>query len=156
MAVTIRLLGRPTIERDGTTVAGPRGHKAWGLLAYLARLVEATEDTRLPIYLYHFPAMTGVPWSIEVIAEALRRFPGRIAGLKDSSGDLPFSREVAALSAQMAVFPSNEATLMEARSGTFAGCISASVNVNADLSQQAFRSGDAATLEIEAGPQPEA
>ena len=36
MAVTIRLLGRPTVERDGTSVAGPRGHKAWGLLAYLA------------------------------------------------------------------------------------------------------------------------
>jgi DNA-binding SARP family transcriptional activator len=36
MAVTIRLLGRPTVERDGRAVAGPRGHKAWGLLAYLA------------------------------------------------------------------------------------------------------------------------
>jgi DNA-binding SARP family transcriptional activator len=36
VAVTIRLLGPPTIERDGTPVAGPRGHKAWGLLAYLA------------------------------------------------------------------------------------------------------------------------
>jgi DNA-binding SARP family transcriptional activator len=32
----IRLLGRPTVEHDGTAVAGPRGHKAWGLLAYLA------------------------------------------------------------------------------------------------------------------------
>ena len=36
MAVTIRLLGPPAIERDGEPAPGPRGRKAWGLLAYLA------------------------------------------------------------------------------------------------------------------------
>jgi DNA-binding SARP family transcriptional activator len=34
MALTIRLLGRPTIERDGLP-SPPRGRKAWALLAYL-------------------------------------------------------------------------------------------------------------------------
>ena len=33
--LTVRLLGQPAIERDGASHAGPRGHKAWGLLAYL-------------------------------------------------------------------------------------------------------------------------
>jgi DNA-binding SARP family transcriptional activator len=33
--VTIRLLGPPAIERDGREVRGPRGRKAWALLAYL-------------------------------------------------------------------------------------------------------------------------
>lgn len=37
MSLTIQLLGRPQILRDGTPVAGPRGHKAWALLAYLLR-----------------------------------------------------------------------------------------------------------------------
>lgn len=36
MAVTIRLLGPPTVERDGTATSGPRGRKTWGLLAYVA------------------------------------------------------------------------------------------------------------------------
>jgi DNA-binding SARP family transcriptional activator len=31
----IRLLGEPRLERDGEPVAGPRGNKAWALLAYL-------------------------------------------------------------------------------------------------------------------------
>lgn len=31
----IYLLGRPRIQRDGVRVAGPRGRKAWALLAYL-------------------------------------------------------------------------------------------------------------------------
>jgi DNA-binding SARP family transcriptional activator len=35
MSLAIHLLGRPHLERDGEPVAGPRGHKAWGLLAYL-------------------------------------------------------------------------------------------------------------------------
>ena len=35
MSLAIHLLGRPYLERDGEPVAGPRGHKAWGLMAYL-------------------------------------------------------------------------------------------------------------------------
>lgn len=34
MALAMHLLGRPRLERDGAPVPGPRGHKAWGLLAY--------------------------------------------------------------------------------------------------------------------------
>jgi DNA-binding SARP family transcriptional activator len=36
MGLVVRLLGKPAIERDGEAVKGPRGRKAWGLLAYLA------------------------------------------------------------------------------------------------------------------------
>jgi DNA-binding SARP family transcriptional activator len=35
MSLAIHLLGRPRLERDGEALTGPRGHKAWGLLAYL-------------------------------------------------------------------------------------------------------------------------
>lgn len=35
MSLAIHLLGRPHLERDSSPVQGPRGHKAWGLLAYL-------------------------------------------------------------------------------------------------------------------------
>jgi len=35
MSLAVHLLGMPHLERDGEPVAGPRGHKAWGLLAYL-------------------------------------------------------------------------------------------------------------------------
>ena len=46
-----------------------------------------------------------------------------------------------------AVFPSTEATLMEARAGAFAGCISATANCNADLCARAWRTGDQSALE---------
>jgi len=35
MSLAIHLLGRPHLERDGQLVKSPRGHKAWGLIAYL-------------------------------------------------------------------------------------------------------------------------
>jgi DNA-binding SARP family transcriptional activator len=34
-SITIRLLGKPRVERDGKLVAAPRGRKTWALLAYL-------------------------------------------------------------------------------------------------------------------------
>ena len=45
------------------------------------------------------------------------------------------------------VFPSTEAVLLEARGGAFAGCISATANLNADLCARAFHHGDAAALD---------
>jgi len=35
VTLSIRLLGPPTLERDGRSVAAPRGRKAWAVLAYL-------------------------------------------------------------------------------------------------------------------------
>jgi len=35
--LTVNLLGRPRLERDGETLPGPRGHKSWALLARVLR-----------------------------------------------------------------------------------------------------------------------
>jgi 4-hydroxy-tetrahydrodipicolinate synthase len=101
-----------------------------GVIAYISAIIDATADSAIPLYLYNFPALSGVPYTLGLVSNLVARFGKRIAGLKDSSGDLPYAREVAAISPQLAVFPSNEATLPEARAGRFAGCISATTNLN--------------------------
>jgi 4-hydroxy-tetrahydrodipicolinate synthase len=118
-----------------------------GLVAYIDTLVKASAQKPIPIYLYHFPAMSGLPWHVTLIKRLLELFPARIVGLKDSSGDMAFARSVAAISPDFAVFPSTEAALIEARQGAFAGCISATANLNADLCARAWREGDAAALD---------
>jgi 4-hydroxy-tetrahydrodipicolinate synthase len=60
---------------------------------------------------------------------------------------MAYARQAAAIAPAFSVFPSTEAALMEARSGPFAGCISATANLNADLCARAFHHGDAAALE---------
>jgi 4-hydroxy-tetrahydrodipicolinate synthase len=118
-----------------------------GLVAYIDALVKATERKPIPIYLYHFPAMSGLPWHITLIGRLLDSFSSRIVGLKDSSGDMGYARSAAAISKTFAVFPSTEACLSEARSGVFAGCISATANVNADLCARAWSQGDTGALD---------
>jgi 4-hydroxy-tetrahydrodipicolinate synthase len=118
-----------------------------GLVAYIETLVTATADKPIPIYLYHFPAMSGIPWHLALVKRLRQSFPSRIVGLKDSSGDMAFARSAAALAPDFAVFPSTEAALIEARSGVFAGCISATANVNADLCARAWHAGDQSALD---------
>jgi 4-hydroxy-tetrahydrodipicolinate synthase len=117
-----------------------------GLVAYIDAIVTATAARPIPIYLYHYPALSGVPWHVALIRRLLDRFGERIVGLKDSSGDMDFARAAAGVSPRFKVFPSTEAALPEARSGLFAGCISATANLNADLCARAYRSGDTAAL----------
>lgn len=118
-----------------------------GLVAYIGALVQATTDKPIPLYLYHFPAMSGLPWHLMLIKRLLQSFPGRIVGLKDSSGDMAYARSAAAISRDFAVFPSTEAALIEARGGAFAGCISATANCNADLCARAWSKGDQTALD---------
>ena len=118
-----------------------------GLVAYVETIVQATAGQPIPIYLYHFPQQSGLPWRVALVRRLLEKFGSRIVGLKDSSGDMAYAREAAAVSKSFAVFPSTEAVLLEARSGAFAGCISATANLNADLCQRAWSGGDRAALD---------
>jgi len=118
-----------------------------GLAFYVASIVEATADRPIPLYLYHYPQLSGLPWHTKLIRRLLTAHGDRIVGLKDSSGDMAYAREAAAIDADFKVFPSTEAVLLEARGGTFAGCVSATANLNADLCARAFHGGDAAALE---------
>ena len=118
-----------------------------GLAAYIDTLVQATASAPIPIYLYHYPAMSGLPWHVALIDRLLKAHPTRIVGLKDSSGDMAYARAAAAVKPGFAVFPSTEAALIEARRGEFAGCISATANLNADLCARAWATGDTVALE---------
>jgi 4-hydroxy-tetrahydrodipicolinate synthase len=118
-----------------------------GLFACIETIVRTTAAKPIPLYLYHFPAQSGLPWHPALVKRLLDAFAGRIVGLKDSSGNMAYAREVAAIASGFDVFPSTEAVLMEARSGAFAGCISATANLNADLCARAWRHGDSGAFE---------
>jgi 4-hydroxy-tetrahydrodipicolinate synthase len=133
----------------GALVLPPFYYKAVaddGLVAVIEAIVAATAAEPIPLYLYHFPAQSGLHWHVALVRRLLQTFDERIVGLKDSSGDMAYAREAAGILPRFKVFPSTEAALPEARSGTFAGCISATANLNADLCARAYRSGDAAAL----------
>ena len=118
-----------------------------GLVAVIEAILSATAARPIPLYLYHFPAQSGLPWHVALVRRLFQSFGTRIVGLKDASGDMAYAREAAAIAPGFRVFPSTEAALLEARSGPFAGCISATANLNADLCGRAWRDGDKTAYE---------
>jgi 4-hydroxy-tetrahydrodipicolinate synthase len=122
-----------------------------GIVRYIGRIAEATASSGIDIYLYNFPAMTGIVYTPALVSRLLADYGERIAGLKDSSGNLAYAAEVAGLSPRLLVFPSNEAVLLDARAGKFAGCISASANINARWCARAFHAGDEKALAVATG-----
>jgi len=117
-----------------------------GVLRFVEAVAEASAP--IPLYLYNFPALSGIAYTPKLVALLIRHLGSRIAGLKDSSGDVAYALEIAALSPSLAVYPSNEATLLSARpGGPFAGCISATANLNAADCALAYHRGDEAALQ---------
>lgn len=99
-----------------------------GVFAYYAEVIERVGDKALRLYLYHFPALSGVPLSPALVSRLAAAYGPVIAGLKDSSG----SWESAALYIKefpnLAIFPSSERFLLQGLAAGGAGCISATAN----------------------------
>jgi 4-hydroxy-tetrahydrodipicolinate synthase len=115
-----------------------------GLLRYFSIILHG-RNVSIPIYLYNFPALSGVQYTPSFVDRALKAFGERIVGLKDSSGDMTYARKIASRPG-FDVFPSSEACLTDARAGAFAGCISATANVNSIHCGKAYRDGDTKSL----------
>src|SRR5258706_10727358 len=81
MSLTIRLLGSPRIERDGASVAGPRGNKAWAVLAYLLLSRQPPSRRKLADLLFADAddPLGALRWSLAQIRRALRQ-PGALRG----------------------------------------------------------------------------
>ncbi len=106
-----------------------------GLYAYFDAVVRETQGNPVPIYLYNFPQMTGVPFSQSLAARLKAAHPERIAGAKDSSGDLDYAESLARI-ADFDVFPSNETSLAVAPEKGYAGTISATLNITSRLAAE--------------------
>ena len=74
MTATVRLLGRPRIERDATPVAAPRGNKVWALLAHLVLTERPTTRQHLASLLCADAQdpLRALRWNISELRRALR------------------------------------------------------------------------------------
>lgn len=133
-----------TLGFAGALLLPPFYYKGVGdsaLVQYVETLTEQAGLQNSKVYLYNIPQFTGLTYSLEVIEQLTRRLGATLAGIKDSSGDLPYAEAVAARFSQLAVFPSDEATLRDGAQRKFAGCISASVNIFPHLACATYLSG---------------
>lgn len=101
-----------------------------GLYSYYARVIDAVADARLRLYLYHIPALSGVPITLPVIERLIRDFPGIVVGIKDSSGDWQNLSAMLDAFPGFGIFPASESLVSRASAKGAKGCISATVNIN--------------------------
>jgi 4-hydroxy-tetrahydrodipicolinate synthase len=109
-----------------------------GLIASFDALIQQIGDRRPEIYLYHFPQMTGVPFSLSVIDRLLAAYPGVVVGVKDSGGQLENMRAMAQAFPGFRVFAGSEKFLLDVLRVGGAGCISATVNLTARLAAEVY------------------
>ena len=108
-----------------------KGVPEQGLVDSYSAIIDAVGDTRLKIYLYHIPQMTGVPVTLTLIERLLTRHPGVFVGLKDSSGNWDNTHAVIRAFPELETYSASEALIPQNIAAGGAGCISASANVNA-------------------------
>ncbi|MEO5793542.1 MAG: dihydrodipicolinate synthase family protein [Rhodoferax sp.] len=74
-----------------------------GIVEAVSQVVRGIGDDGLKMLLYHFPAMSTFGFSHEAIAELVRRHPGQVVGVKDSSGDRAHALALAKAFPQLAI-----------------------------------------------------
>jgi len=110
-----------------------------GLLAYFSEVIERVGGD-IAIYLYHFPAQSAVPFTVPFIERLLRAYPGKVRGIKDSSGDFANSKSyVDAFGADgFEVYCGDDGALNDLLNAGGAGCITAAANVGSAISAEVY------------------
>jgi 4-hydroxy-tetrahydrodipicolinate synthase len=104
-----------------------------GLLAYFGEVIQRVGGD-IKLYLYNFPQQSAIPFSVDFIGRLLKAYPGKVQGIKDSSGSYEnglayvenFARE------GFEVYAGDDTLLKPLLEKGSAGCITAASNVNCE------------------------
>ena len=115
-------------------------------LAYSA-IIDRVNDPRLFLYFYHFPAMSAVPISHDLIARLRQRYGHTIAGMKDSSGVVENMVGAAKKNPGFEVFAGADPAFLPLLRDGGVGCITAACNLMPDVLAKIYAHRDSAAAE---------
>jgi 4-hydroxy-tetrahydrodipicolinate synthase len=103
-----------------------------GLFRNFAEVIERVGDERLSLYLYHIPPVAQVGITVGLIERLLSKYPGVVAGAKDSGGDWSNTKAMLDNFAKggFDVFAGSEVFLLDNMRNGGKGCITATGNIN--------------------------
>jgi len=110
-----------------------------GLLAYFNEVIQRVGGD-IKIYLYNFPQQSAVPFTVPFIARLLAANPGKVKGLKDSSGSYENGLSYVENFARdgFEVYAGDDSLLLPLLEKGSAGCITAASNVNCALGARVY------------------
>lgn len=127
---------------DGVVVLPPyyfRKASTEGLFAWFDQVLRQAVPPGGVLLYYHFPGITGMELPLELLQRLLDAHPRRFAGLKDSSGDADFSRQIGEhFGRDLFVLNGNDRLISHARQQHASGCITAMANLLSPLLRQTW------------------
>ena len=124
------MLMPPCVYRGGITDDGA--------FRFYTAVIDAIGRRDLRIYLYHFPDICGVPITPNVIRRLDERYPGNIAGVKDSGGDFDFTEGLLRRFSHLSIFTGSETHVPQLLASGGRGTICGMANVMPRLMRAMF------------------
>lgn len=135
---------------DGVVVLPPYYYRRVsdeGLFIWYSQVIRAAVPSGGAVLGYNIPPVSGVALSLHLLSRLKDAFPDRFAGVKDSSGDPEFMRQLGQrFGRDLVVLNGNDSLLSQALQAQAAGCITALANLFSPYSRrvfEAFQSGGA-------------
>jgi 4-hydroxy-tetrahydrodipicolinate synthase len=133
---------------DGAVVLPPYYYRKTteeGLFDWFRLVIQKAVPAGGALLGYHIPGVSGVALSIDLLARLKDTFPRQFAGLKDSSGEAEFARQLDQRFGQdLVVMNGNDRLLGQALGWHASGCITAMANLYSPILRQvwdAFHAG---------------
>ncbi|MBI4730991.1 MAG: dihydrodipicolinate synthase family protein [Chloroflexi bacterium] len=118
---------------DGVVVLPPYYYRKTtdaGLFAWFSELIHRAVPADGALLGYHIPGMTGIGFSLDLLARLKNAFPRQFAGLKDSSHDPDFAHALGErFGADLLVLTGTDSYLQLAMENRAGGCITAPANL---------------------------
>jgi 4-hydroxy-tetrahydrodipicolinate synthase len=112
-----------------------------GVMAFYREIIQKIGNPNLRILLYHIPQMSGVPISLEIIEALRKEFPEIVIGIKESEGNISFTKKMLETFPGFKVFVGNEKQIIESVHLGGAGTICGIVNLYPELICSLYNQG---------------
>jgi len=109
-----------------------------GLFRAFAEVIERVSEETLKVYLYHIPSVSGVPLDLSLVERLADTYPNCVVGLKDSSGEWPYTEALLRSRPTFGAFSGSEEFLRNNLVAGGSGTITAMANVNASAIRAAY------------------
>ncbi len=112
-----------------------------GVIAFYREIIHRVANPALRIILYHIPQFSGVPITLKIIKALRLEFPEIVMGIKESEGDLLFTKAVIEAFPGFKVFVGNEKQIIETAHEGAAGSICGLANLYPELICSLYEQG---------------
>lgn len=104
-----------------------------GIITFYREIIKKVDTSDLKIILYHIPQLSGVSITLNIIKTLRQEFPNHVIGIKESEGNLSFTKEILSTFPGFKVYAGKELHISEAVQLGAAGGINGIANAYPEL-----------------------